>query len=369
MFVNTLTLKNFRCFTEKTFEFDRKCVVIEGLNGSGKTSILEALHYCCYLRSFRTHVQRELINLNNDYFFVTINAQADNGLETNAIKIGYNQREGKVVKLNDKAATSYKDLITHYRLITLTAGDLQLIHGAPELRRDFLSYALLLQDPSLLPVFKRYRQIMQQRNKMLADAHRTRAAVKYSDQIEVWSQKLWEESFAICDQRTHYLEQLGQVINQLLEQYFTNDNTGLSASLTYKHKQAYGQNFTSFWPAYRDKQLHRELALERSLFGAHLDDFLVTFQDKNARTYGSRGQQKLLTLLLKIAQLKLLCDQGLSSILLLDDFMTDFDQNYLARCLQLLYDLPGQFFVTVPAITTPVQQLLASKDCQFIKID
>src|SRR5437868_6298202 len=94
-----------------------------------------------------------------------------------------------------------------------------------------------------------------------------------------------------------------------------------------------------------------ETRVGHSLFGAHLDDFLIHFQDKKSKNYSSRGQQKLIVLLVKIAQIQQLLHSKGPVILLLDDFMTDFDEQRCRLLLDLLFDLKIQLIFTVPTGT------------------
>ena len=103
---------------------------------------------------------------------------------------------------------------------------------------------------------------------------------------------------------------------------------------------------------------NHEMMQRRSLFGAHLDDFSMTFQGKSCRTYASRGQQKLLIFLLKLAHITLLRKESPSGgvVLLVDDFMTDFDQERAQALIPLMTSLPTQLIVT-----TPVEGLVKDK--------
>jgi DNA replication and repair protein RecF len=343
--VESLTLRNFRCFSERSFNFDGRLVIIEGPNGSGKSCLLEALHYCCYLRSFRTRLHRDLVQLGNDYFFVHLNVQqAAAGKDD--IQIGFSEAEGKVVRWNHKVVTSYKDLVNQFKVITLVADDINMIQGEPDIRREFLNYAMVLTQPSFLGQYKAYRQILQQRNSLLMSGGRA------DDTFMIWTQKLWDAAKEIRQQRIAYLHQLEGIVNDLLITYFADDaDSDFRVGLSYVTKgKADAENFGVFWRQFEHSQAHTEWQWRRSLFGIHLDDVAIVFQGKKARIYASRGQQKLLAFLLKIAQLQSLSSHGSSEpgILLLDDFMTDFDKGRVERCLKTLCHFDVQIFLTTP---------------------
>lgn len=366
MIIKELTLRQFRCFQEQTIKFDGRVVVIEGLNGSGKSSLLEALHYSCYLRSFRTHLNRDLIHLDSDYFFLNVTFHPEQALVTDQIQVGFSGAEGRIVKYNQKQIHSYKELNDHFRVVTLVADDIELIQGSPELRRDFLNYALLLHNPGVMATFKRYKQILDQRNSILTQRRGNLAA---SEEFEIWTEKLWQEAKIIRLLRIEYLKMLEDAVNELLATYFAGPETiDLSVAFSYASKNIKDQDFDEFWQTYKTNQLITEQEWGRSLFGIHLDDFTVMFQRKKARVFASRGQQKLLVLLIKIAQLKKLSATGEPGVLLLDDFMTDFDHSRIAQSVAALKDLKFQMFLSCPVSPQAFLSCLSPDEICHIKL-
>jgi DNA replication and repair protein RecF len=348
--IKRLKLRNFRCFSEKEIEFDEKFVVIKGKNGSGKSSILEALHYCCYLRSFRTHLNRELVKLDQDYFFIEIDVE-DNEI-SNQIQVGFGEEQGKVVKHNQKPINSYRELISQYRAISVCADDIIVVSGAPEFRRDLMNYSTLLLNPDLYNTFRRYNQVLEQRNSLLKQIKLNFTSLSgLKDELLIWSEKLWVETVALQRVRSDYLGILEDRVNQLLKDYFDATEADLQIKFSYLQKNNAGKadTFADFWQEYEKKDTPKmETVLGRSFYGAHLDDFVINFYGKKAKIYASRGQQKLIVFLLKIAQLDWMDVAGIPGIFLLDDFLTDFDQQNLIRGINLLNEKKFQVFITSP---------------------
>lgn len=350
MLIKKLVLQNFRCFSSYEIPFAGRCVVVQGKNGVGKSSVLEALHYSCYLRSFRTHINRDLIQLGQKHFFIKVETEQQLLGLTDSISVGFSGDEGKLVKYNEKSIQSYKELIDRYRIVTLSADDLSLVHGAPEGRRDFLGYALLLLRPELLTTFRRYKQILEHRNSILQGL-KFHSSVLNADELEVWSQKLWQDSLIIRQARIDYLSTLEVHVNQLLHSFFCATDADLSIGFEYLDKvKMHDANFGAFWQSY-STHLKMEQQFGRSLFGAHLDDFAIIFQNKKARVFASRGQQKLIVFLIKVAQLLDLGLVGEPGVFLLDDFLTDFDDQRIQECFSTLCNLPFQIILTCPTNT------------------
>ena len=359
MFLTSFNAQQFRCFERLSVNFDNRLILIEGLNGAGKTSLLEAIHYLCYLRSFRTHIPYDMLKFGSDSFFVR--AEFKNALDdlaTNEIQVGLEGKK-RLVKVNQKAAGTYKEVLDHYRVVTLTEDDLFLIKGGPEIRRSYIDQLLFLQSPSIISLSKHIKSILDQRTMVLRASNHD--AVSY----DIWTHQLWEKSVALGQARTQARAQLEKQMNELFATYFEGT---ISASMTYHAKNMGHHSTYEEWQAHHLHLVEQERRFGRSLFGAHLDDFSISFQDKRSRSYASRGQQKLLIVLLKIAQIKLLLAQKGSAIFLLDDFMTDFDPQRAAAILPALMDLPSQLIFTSPGKTGSFEEQLLAMGAQHITL-
>lgn len=351
MLVRKLSLKNFRCFPSSSIQFPAPMAVITGSNGAGKTSLLEAMNYACYSQSFRTRHSHELVREGEAYFYLELEVESDGELHT--IQVGYTTEEGdgqssKLVKLNGKEVESLREIIRHYRVITVVGDDLELVRGYPELRRALLNQSLFLDDQVWASVFRQFKRVLAQRNELLAAL---KEAGKGPDAtLKTWTEQLWQLSKKIQDGRVALLKNLESKVTELLANYFSNDK--LTTTLRYEYKEISPEkDFETLWLKLSETLTH-EIGAKRSLFGAHLDDFAITLHGRCARTYASRGEQKLLVLLLKCAQL-LLANKSLpghqqGGILLLDDFLTDLDNTRLTTATEMIRDLGFHAIITSP---------------------
>ncbi len=339
MFIKHLELKHFRCFAHKIVAFESDVVVIQGCNGSGKTSLLEAIHYSCYLRSFRTHSPKELLQFQQENFSIRVSfaGETEDLALKHQLHIGYADKK-RLVKLNDKAVDSYKELMDYFRVVTVTEDDLNIIKLGPDTRRDFFDQAILLYDASYLSLLKEYKTILESRNRIL------QSPVVNKDMYLIWSEQLWFKSAVIQAARKEFMHLLQQEVDSLIKTYIPYD-----ASLIFSYNAKYSLG-SSFEDMCSKKDLFGlEKRFGRSLFGAHLDDIQITFQGTMSRMFASRGQQKLILLLIKIAQLRILAARRGAGAFLIDDFMTDFDQQRIEIALHALAGLSGQKIFTIPA--------------------
>lgn len=341
MRVTSLSVKQFRCFDQLQLSFSGQLVLIDGVNGVGKTSLLEALHYACYLRSFRTHVPRELIQFGKSDFFIKMAVQADQGIDE--IQVGFSGVQ-RLVKHNSKSIQSFKELMDVYRVVTITEDGLLLIKGGPEVRRRFLDQSVLLFDPTVLSTMKRLSEVVHARNALLA------AATIDMDVYAIWTSQLESLSAQLRTARTDLLERLSSRLQVLVDAHFPE----YRVSLTYEQKHA-----ASF---------EQERRFSRSLYGAHLDDVLIQFQDRRSKTYASRGQQKLVMFLVYIAYIQELLDRRGSVVVLLDDFMTDFDAQRVELLFELLRQLPVQLVITTPHRQSFLHELAVQAGAQLVHL-
>ncbi len=164
LFLESVHIKNFRCFTDIDLTFNNSIVLIEGLNGSGKTSLLEALYYACYLRSFRTHLPKEMLQFERENFFIKVAFRNQSFMHE--IQAGFSNSK-RLVKIDNKAVSSYKELMNYYRVIGLTEDDMFLIKGGPQDRRVFIDQLLLLYDPSFIDSLHTLRNVVSNRTILL----------------------------------------------------------------------------------------------------------------------------------------------------------------------------------------------------------
>jgi DNA replication and repair protein RecF len=359
VFIKELLLNNFRCFKHLALTFDSPVAVLYGHNGSGKTSLLEAIYYIGYLNSFRTHNARELIHTEHTDFFIkaSVEKTVEHGISTHELQVGFSDKK-RVVRIDKKAIVSYKELIPFYRVVAVCEDDIFLIKGEPAVRRAFLDQTSMFINPENMGTLRNYRTIAHNRAMLLAKNNKD--AVLHS----LWTEQLWDQTRVIQQQRSDLLAQMLSSITTIGKLFFDYD---FALDLVYTPKVSMGANFNEF------QEMHtslfaQEMRYGRSLFGAHLDDFSIVFNHKKSRIFASRGQQKCAALLLKLAQLSLIKQIHGKSIMLLDDFMTDFDAHHMHILFTMLTQQGIQLIFTAPTQDTLLAPLLQQHQAQNIII-
>lgn len=335
-YIQSLTLKNFRCFTSQSFTLDSPIVVIEGHNGSGKTSILEALYYTCYMRSFRCPSSRDLIHMDSEHFFISTTF-CDHQVEIGVMLA--DRVTKKQVRVDQKNITSYKELRDFCRIISVTEDDLNLIKGSPEKRRSFIDQALFLTDHEMYDYLKIYQELLNNRNAYLSQ----RKMPLDEQQLLFWTRKLWDVSLLIQHKRILLLSVLSTKAMKFIHNFWPD------AVLIFEYQSKIDDEQT--FEQFKEKQadlFEREKQYKRSLFGIHLDDIEIKVDGKKARYFSSRGQQKLLVMALKMALVEHIHEVVGPTAFLLDDFATDLDPIVSDKLIELCIELKTQLFFITP---------------------
>ncbi len=333
--VEELRLKNFRCFSNFKLRFDSPLSIFTGGNGIGKTSLVEALYYGCYLRSFRAGLTKEMIQYDHDAFFVQLMLSSGD-----VISAGFASNK-RNVKINEKPITSHRALMKHYCAVVLTEDDIDLVRGYPSARRMFIDHQLIITGGMDNQLLKEFKLCVQQRTAMLQKNAKVDLVAYRS-----WTKQLWQKSMSIRSSRITELQRIEKAVNTLIKKHFTQLDP---ITITYVEKTPYcADSWEQFCSEYELALFDKEQRSKRTLFGAHLDDFVINFQSQRARQYASRGQQKLLVTLIKIVQIMCLAEQDNPIVFLLDDFMTDFDTFVFGQLFAIIQQLPCQVIFTAP---------------------
>lgn len=324
MKINKILLQNFRCFDNYEQKIENQIVVIRGENGTGKTTLLEALHTAVFAKSFRTSDLSHLCTFGKEHFLIALFGE-DQFKDSWKIRLTGKDKKKELV-FNNKKIKTFKEILQNFKIISLSEEDLAIITGAPEYRRTFIDKAIALQDPSYVEILQNYKKILAQKNSLLKNQQAK------SSLFELWTEKQDALDYQIRSIRTEHLKTLTLQAKKLYEMI---ENTNIALSTNYQSSDK--PNLITRW--------QREKGAERTLWGSHKDDPEILLNDQPARFFASRGQQKLIITLLKLAQIQVL---KTPCILLLDDFLTDLDYKKAKTLLEIALQIDTQIFISTP---------------------
>ncbi len=333
MFIKSLSLKNFRNYEEQNLVFSEKTNVFQGNNAQGKTNLLEALYLFSMGKSFRTSQDSELIRFGESYTKAELRFLDRNREHTLEIIILRDKK--KQIKINGLTISRLSELVGHLNVVLFYPEELGLVKEGPYIRRRFMDVALSQLRPGYYHSLGRYQRVVEQRNKLIKKIRLT-GDKSLADTIFVWNEKLVDYGMELCQYRKEFMERLNVLAHKA---HF--EASGEDLEICYKPrfetKEAFLEKLSQSLP--------RELEQGFTLYGPHREDFDILINGKEAKVYGSQGQQRSAVLSLKLAQADLLFEEyGEYPVLLLDDIMSELD---VGRRAYLAGKIPDkQVFIT-----------------------
>lgn len=372
MYIEHLSLTNFRNYARLELRLPQCPIVLHGDNAQGKTSVLEALYYLATSKSPYTTADRQLIHWrteNEPIPFARMAADVhsqSSAMSRLEITLMLDNSTGvtrfkKDIKLNG-VRKRVMDVVGLFNVVLFLPQDLALVEGSPSERRRFMDTTLQQVDPAYLQALDTYEKILPQRNALLKRIANREAG---PDQLEYWNTKLAQAAGVIIAGRQRFLRELERKARDN-----HHDLTGQRETLTLNYQPSFsptaeGDGQLSFGVLGLD--LHRELTPEAitpqfidqlkaeqgesiargvTLSGPHRDELRLFINGRDCGLYGSRGQARTAVMSLKLAELDWMRDHiGEWPVLLLDEVVAELDSKRRAFLLDRL-DGAAQTLVT-----------------------
>ncbi|HEY3369720.1 MAG TPA: DNA replication/repair protein RecF [Prolixibacteraceae bacterium] len=336
MYIQELSLVNFKNFEHAEFKFTDGLNCFIGNNGAGKTNLMDAIYYLSFCKSFLNPVDAQNIRFDQDFFMVQGKYSRLDSEET--IYCGLKRNQKKTFKRNQK---EYKKLSEHIGLIPViivTPLDTNLISGGSEERRRFIDSVISQYDAVYLDSLIRYNRALQQRNNLLKQfAARTSFDTEL---IEIWDDQLVKYGQLIHAGRMNFIENLKPVF----QQYYQLISGGKELVGLKLQSDLLSNDFAQLLK----DTISRDRMLQYTSAGIHKDDFEFELANYPIKKFGSQGQKKTYLVALKLAQFDFMKEiSGLTPILLLDDIFDKLDKNRVEQIVKLVADDHfGQIFIT-----------------------
>jgi DNA replication and repair protein RecF len=334
--LKAISLLQFKNYTNRSFEFSNRITGIIGLNGVGKTNLLDAIYYLCFTRSYFSKIEVNNVLHGHRGFRLEGFFELNNGDET-AVCI-LRETGKKEFLINDQPYQKFSEHIGHYPCVIIAPDDIQIITGGSEERRRFLDTLLSQLDFAYLESLISYNKILQQRNSLLRSFYETGA--KDLALLAVLDEQLDKPGAQIAEKRKSFLVSFLPLVKQLYQDIagrFENINLFYDSEL-----------LTASLGELLKLNQHRDLMLQRTGSGIHRDDLEFQLNDQPFKTIASQGQRKSLLFALKLAEMEILKkEKGFSPILLLDDVFEKLDEERISNLLQrVCVENNGQVFIT-----------------------
>lgn len=321
MILGSLLLQHFRNYSQEKFDFSDTLTLIIGPNTAGKTNLSEAIYLLSTGKSFKTSTDTHMIAFNQDIGRVQgLLLDEEDKLKIEVVIASPQATGGRFSKkfLLNGVAKSRNSLRGLLPTVLFRPEELEIIIDGPSLRREFLDEVLEQADKDYATSKITYERSLRQRNALLRVAQET--GRRNTEQFSYWDDLLISSGQVITQKREAFLAFVNRETHDIFPLQTFYDKSTISPERLDQYKDA-------------------EVGAGVTLVGPHRDDFFVTMQiekqAKDIRHFGSRGQQRLAVLQLKMLQIRFLEKQlGIKPLLILDDIFSELDSSHIQLVLE-----------------------------------
>ena len=333
MLIKTLTIHNFRNHSSKNVEFSKGLNLITGVNGSGKTNLVEAIYYLSLARSFKNVDNSDIIKRGCEYS--QIDSEIIEGETKRHIRILITKK-GRSVLINGKKVSKLSDLAKCVNVLLFEPKDVMLFRGLPKERRNFLDINLSKQFPDYLEYISRYERVLKQRNEILKSG-------KIDEKLlETVTEMLVKFSRPIINYRAMFVKDINDILIKI-----THALTGAKdkVEITYKPFVNMSESFQENALEAFNRSLESDLKHKATSVGIHREDISVSLNGHDIGTFGSQGENRLVALALKLSPYFLAKDKDKKPVVVLDDVLSELDNTHRDQLLKFLEKF-DQVFIT-----------------------
>ncbi|GAA4930846.1 DNA replication/repair protein RecF [Mucilaginibacter defluvii] len=336
MYLQQLSVINFKNYEQAELSFSDGVNAFVGGNGAGKTNLLDAIHYLSLCKSYFNPIDSQQIRQNADFFIITGTFDKNDNNEAVACSVKRNQK--KQFKRNKKDYQRLADHIGLFPLVMISPYDISIIIEGSEERRKFIDNVISQTDNQYLDELIAYNKALINRNallKTIADTGRYDPVL-----LEILDEQLVASGSRIFAKRKAFMERFTEVFNT---HYDFISGQAEQVSLVYE-----SQLLQDDFAALLKKTLEKDRVLERTTAGIHKDDLAFSIHGMPMKKFGSQGQQKSFLIALKLAQYSYLYEQKkFKPLLLLDDIFDKLDDKRVTKLMQMVSAHNfGQVFIT-----------------------
>jgi DNA replication and repair protein RecF len=328
---------NFKNYALANAEFKGAIHCFLGRNGSGKTNLLEAIHYLCLTRGLNSATDAENVRQAETHFVVrgTFSIQE----KFREVACAYSPERKKKIAENGKEYARFSDHIGKFPLVMVAPADIELVWDGGEIRRRFFDTLLSQLDRKYLEQLMVYQTNLRHRNGLLK-MHAERPDID-KELLATYDERLITAGDFLHRQRKEFVTRL---VPRLMSHY-----EFLVEGALEKPGIVYSSDLENLdFRAELRSRLSRDVLLGRTTVGVHRDDFRFTLQGNELRTFGSQGQQKSFLIALKMAEFDSLAEKnGFKPLLLLDDIFDKLDDRRIVQLMKRVAEGGfGQIFLT-----------------------
>ena len=354
MKITNIVLSNFRCFTFLELQMGQNINILCGSNASGKTSVLEAIHYLVTTRSNKTSDFRDSINRKCEQSLVKGVFKTKNTEKTAFVLISKYLKKFGQNGVEIKKATDY---FGFSKIVSFNNDDLTVPVGNPSSRRKMFDFMMCQLNDTFLKKLSLYKKMIKEKNSLLKKVNVF--GEKEEILLNILNNEIYELSQYISKCRIDFINE----INLKLKKIYKRFNHGSEeVEIEYKQSFPYGATLEDYL-SYNDK----ELLEKTSVVGSHRDDYVFMIDGINSSKHASQGQIKSMMVLLKIVYAIVVKEKtGVNPVVLLDDVFGELDKNRQNSVLEIL-DSDTQVLITTPSISEINDEILRKANIIYLE--
>lgn len=337
MHLEKIILTNFKNYASQTLVFGERLNAFVGLNGMGKTNILDAIYYLCMCKSYFLSSDSDVILRGGDFLRLEGHFKKNSQREKVVAKV--QARRKKIFERNDAPYSTLSEHIGFLPIVMIAPDDTELVKDGSEERRRFLDNTLSQLDNIYLRHLILYNRILEQRNSLLKK-HADTEGGDLDNLLTIYDTQMQPSATYIFQKRQDFVQDFEPIFNTMYQKI---SDARENVKIVYD-SQLHTTEVESLWLKSREK----DKILQRTTVGIHRDDLGFEMGGKSVKKFGSQGQLKSFVIALKLAQYEIL--RGVKTeppILLLDDIFDKLDEERVKNLLQLIINQAyGQIFIT-----------------------
>lgn len=345
MIIKNVELINFRNYDTLNLEFNKNINIFIGKNGMGKTNILEAIYFLAITKSHRTSNDRKMI-LEGKKGTKVKGIIKKEGYLNKALEIMLSETK-KEVKIDSDEIKKLSLYISNMNVILFSPEIIEILKGSPSERRKFLNIEIGQINSRYLREVNIYNNLLKIRNEYLKNINNKK--VIDEAYFDIITDKLINSAIYIYKTRQEFIGRINMYIVGIYKNIATSGNLRLRYMVNFDNFES--ETIREYLKTKLYNNLKNEIEQGTTMYGPHRDDFLMVLNDKDLKSYGSQGQQRIALLALKLAEIRIFKDKtGTNPILLLDDIFSELDKYKKKNILDYIID-DIQVFITATDIS------------------
>ena len=329
MRITELKLKNFRNYEDLTLYPDPGVNLFFGKNGSGKTNLLEAVHYAALGRSHRITNDANVVRYGNEYAQSTVCVNTSLGKREITVRFHPGDAQKKEILIDGKNIRKFSDMMGCLRCVIFSPEDLGLIREGPSVRRRYLDMMISQINRRYFIALQQYRSGLDQRNAILRNLRS--GSTSNTSLLGVFEEAIAEPAAEIIRERRRIVSILSDIAKDTyLRISGTEEQLQISYHSSLKEEEDIEKTFCTLMRENRED----DIRLGMTSVGPHRDDLVLTLDRNPMKQFASQGQVRTAALSMKLSQMKILKDDsGEEPVLLLDDVMSELDRKRRASLI------------------------------------